>query len=177
MTGEIVILVAAIAVLVWVMYSTVIGGRLGAPYVATPDKTTENILKGADLKPGENFWDLGCGDGRVVKVAMKIYGVVGWGVEFNPILAALCLLKAIKVFWNKIENVDLSNADVVYMYLGPGIVDQVAEKLEKESTKQVRVISRRFEIKRWKNKLTKKIPDGNNWVYFYFLRKLSCSKY
>lgn len=165
---EIFFLLFVLIILVWVIYSTVIGGGMGAPFVVTPDNILNKILEKADLKPGEIFWDVGCGDGKVVKAAMKKYRVLGYGVEINPILCLICLFKGIKIYWTSIENINLAKADVVYMYLGPEIVETVARKLENHN-KSVILISRRFEIKTWKKYEWKKMSDGDNLVYFYKL--------
>jgi hypothetical protein len=164
---ELSVLFLVIGVLVWVVYSIIIGGNMGAPYVVTPDNILGKILAEANLEPGNNFWDLGCGNGKVIKYAMKKYKVNGFGVEINPILVLICRIRGICTYWGDFLKMDLKNADVVYMYLGPGIVEQIAEKMEKENVKPVRVILRRFEIKRWKKYLVNKIPDGKGWVYYY----------
>ena len=43
----------------------------GAPWHPLSDKNIIRIIKFAGLKPGENFYDLGSGDGRVLIAAAK----------------------------------------------------------------------------------------------------------
>lgn len=64
----------------------------GPPFVPTPQKTVNEILKKLNLKKGMVFYDLGCGDGRVVRSAVKHYGVIGIGVDLNPFLITYCRL-------------------------------------------------------------------------------------
>jgi len=64
----------------------------GPPFVPTPQKTVNEILKKLKLKKGTVFYDLGCGDGRVVRSAVKNYGVTGIGVDLNPFLIFYCRL-------------------------------------------------------------------------------------
>ncbi len=167
MIGQLAVLILVLLVLVWVLYSTVIGNSLGGPYVGTPEKLAEKILAEARLKPGEEFWDLGAGDGRLVKMARKKYQVEGVGVEINPLLVIWGRLQGVKMIRKSFWEVPLFNADVVYLYLWPGVVEKIAEKLEKVGPGPRLVISRRFEIRNWRRKLVKTIPDGKYEVYFY----------
>src|SRR5690349_15600275 len=54
------------------------------PYVPTPDDVIAAMLKIADVKKGDVLYDLGCGDGRIVITAAKLYGTRGVGVDINP---------------------------------------------------------------------------------------------
>jgi hypothetical protein len=165
---EIGILLIAVVMLIWVLY-TIVGTYYGAPWVPTPKKYLVNIFQTANLKPGEIFCDLGSGDGIVVKTAMKTFGVRGFGVEINPLLTTYANFRGVKTIRKNLFDVDLSRADVIYLYMGSEVGEKVANKLDKEGKKGVRVISRRFEIKSWRKNLLKKIPDGKNWTYFYRL--------
>jgi len=54
------------------------------PFVVTPDNVTREMLKLADVKPGDYVIDLGSGDGRIVIVAARQFGARGLGVEIVP---------------------------------------------------------------------------------------------
>lgn len=43
----------------------------GPPFVPTPKKTVEQMMRLADVKQGERVYDLGCGDGRLLIAAAK----------------------------------------------------------------------------------------------------------
>ena len=42
------------------------------------------MLKLADVKKSDIVYDLGCGDGRIVIAAAKIYGARGVGIDIDP---------------------------------------------------------------------------------------------
>ncbi|MEW6302497.1 MAG: 50S ribosomal protein L11 methyltransferase [Verrucomicrobiota bacterium] len=94
---------------------------------ATPDEAIEQILRMAQLKPGDVVYDLGCGDGRILVTAAKKYGVKGVGVDIDPLrvkesienvrtnkLDHLITIKEADMF-----TVDISQATVLILYLGP----------------------------------------------------------
>jgi SAM-dependent methyltransferase len=53
-------------------------------YVATTKEAVQMMLKLADVKKSDVVYDLGCGDGRIVIAAAKIYGARGVGINIDP---------------------------------------------------------------------------------------------
>jgi 16S rRNA A1518/A1519 N6-dimethyltransferase RsmA/KsgA/DIM1 with predicted DNA glycosylase/AP lyase activity len=126
---------------------------MGAPYVATQDEEIKDILEKAHLKKADIFIELGCGDGRVTREAVSSYNVKGIGYDINPLLtmAANSISKILKLqnIQFRCENVlkaDLSEADVIYIYLFPALVKKLKTKLEKETKRPVMIISHGFTI-------------------------------
>jgi hypothetical protein len=56
-------------------------GIISVPWVRTPRKLTDEMLKLANLKSGERVVDFGSGDGSIVIEAVKNFGAVGYGIE------------------------------------------------------------------------------------------------
>ncbi len=54
--------------------STAYAANSGAPWVPTKKKDIERFLNFVDLKPGEKFYELGCGDARLAIAAAKKFG-------------------------------------------------------------------------------------------------------
>ncbi|MEM3627297.1 MAG: class I SAM-dependent methyltransferase [Candidatus Bathyarchaeia archaeon] len=129
-----------------------------APYVPSPPQVIRQMLILAELKPGEVFFDLGAGDGRVVIMAAKDFGARAVGVELREDLAKKALSTVyeyglqdrVTIVNGDIFNVDLTSADVVFLYLTTSANEKVKPKLEAELKPGVRVVSHDYEIVGWK---------------------------
>mmetsp|Transcript_2795 Transcript_2795/g.8496 ORF Transcript_2795/g.8496 Transcript_2795/m.8496 type:complete len:231 (+) Transcript_2795:93-785(+) len=102
--------------------------------------------------------DLGSGDGRVVIRATKELNVLGDGFELNRWLVLYSKLRArflgvshkthfqVADMW----KVDLSNYDVVYLFLGSDMMTDIERKLDAELQRSSSVITTRFPLPSWK---------------------------
>jgi len=112
----------------------------------------------AQLKPGEVFFDLGAGDGRAVIMAAKEFGARAVGVELREDLAKRALSSVyeeglqdrVTIVNGDMFNVDLSSADVVFLYLTTSANEKIKPKLEAELRPGTRVVSHDYEIVGWK---------------------------
>jgi tRNA A58 N-methylase Trm61 len=115
------------------------------------------MLKLADLKAGEVLFDLGSGDGRTVIMAAKTFGARGVGVELREDLAKKALST---IHENSLEdrvtivngdmfNVNLTSADVVFLYLTTSANEKIKPKLESDLKQGARVVSHDYEIIGW----------------------------
>ena len=74
-----------------------VGGFSAAPWLPTSHTDLPRINKLAGLKPGQVFFDIGCGDGRICNyIADKNPGVKVFGYEIAYPLYLLCWLKAMR---------------------------------------------------------------------------------
>jgi tRNA A58 N-methylase Trm61 len=116
------------------------------------------MLALADLKKSEVFYDLGSGDGRTVIMAAREFGAKAVGVELREDLAKKALSAVhelgiedqVTIVQNDLFNVDVSPANVIFLYLTTSANDKVRPKLEKELQPGTRVISHDYEILAWK---------------------------
>jgi len=130
-----------------------------APFVATPMPVVRQMLILAELKPGETLYDLGSGDGRAVIMAAKDFGAKSVGVELREDLAKkalsniyeLGLDRKAQILQNDIFKIDLSQADVVFLYLTTSANEKIKPKLETELKPGARVVSHDYEILGWKS--------------------------
>jgi len=116
------------------------------------------MLRLAELKPGEVLFDLGAGDGRIVMMAAKTFGARGVGVELREDLAKKAmstiqdnqLADRVTIVNGDMFGVNLTSADVVFLYLTTSANEKIRPKLEQELKKGVRVVSHDYEIIGWR---------------------------
>jgi tRNA A58 N-methylase Trm61 len=128
-----------------------------APFVPSPNSVIEYMLKLADLKAGEVLFDLGSGDGRTVIMAAKTFGARGVGMELREDLTKKALATIhengledrVTIMNSNMFDVNLSSADVVYLYLTTSANEKIRSKLESDLKKGARVVSHDYEIIGW----------------------------
>jgi len=129
-----------------------------APFVPSPPQVVRQMLLLADLRAGEVVFDLGAGDGRTVIMAVKDFGARAVGVELREDLVKKALST---VYEQSLQNritivngdmlgVDLSSADVVFLYLTTSANERIKPKLERELKRGVRIVSHDYEVVGWK---------------------------
>jgi ubiquinone/menaquinone biosynthesis C-methylase UbiE len=116
----------------------------------TGRKKMREMVKRLDLKKGDTFVDLGCGDGRVVfEVAKKFKGVRCIGYEISPIHIMIAKLsKAVLFpFSNRVRIVaenflkaDLGEVDVVYVNWGRNVPEEYERLLNNLEKKDIRIV-------------------------------------
>jgi len=129
-----------------------------APFVPSPVPVIQRMLQLAELKPGEILFDLGAGDGRSVIMAAKSFSARAVGVELREDLAKKALntihenglTARVTIVNGDMFTVNLTSADVVFLYLTTSANEKIRPKLESELKKGVRVVSHDYEIVGWK---------------------------
>ena len=128
-----------------------------APPVPSPQNVVDKMLEAAQVKPNEVVYDLGSGDGRVLITAAQKFGARAVGVEISEkeVQASLDKVRKLKledrirVIQGHLLDVDLSEADVVTIYLLTKSNDLLRPNLEKYLRKGSRVVSHDYEIRGW----------------------------
>jgi predicted RNA methylase len=118
----------------------------------------QRMLEVAELKPGEVFFDLGCGDGRTVILAAKTFGARSVGVEMREDLAKRAmnvihdngLGDRVTIVNGDMFKLDLTAADVVYLYLTTSANEKIKPKMELELKAGTRIVSHDYEVVGWK---------------------------
>ena len=96
-------------------------------YVGTPYDIVSQMLQMADVKKDDVVVDLGCGDARTLVLAAEKYGSKGIGYEIDPVMVRESRKNAkknnvsdlVEIIQADIFKVDISNADVLPIYLLP----------------------------------------------------------
>jgi predicted RNA methylase len=129
-----------------------------APFVPSPTTVVEYMLKLADLKAGEVLFDMGSGDGRTVIMAAKTFGARGVGIELREDLAKKAMSNIhesgldnrVTILNTDMFNINLTAADVVYLYLTTSANEKIKPKLESDLKKGARIVSHDYEIIGWR---------------------------
>jgi ubiquinone/menaquinone biosynthesis C-methylase UbiE len=138
-----------------------------APYIPTPFPIVKRMLELADLRRGETLMDLGCGDGRVAIAAARDFGAKSVGVDINNELVTYARVVSSRLgidarfIRGDLLDVDVSQADVVTLYLGTEANEIVRPKLEAELRKGVRVVTHDYPISGWLSDHSEEAIEGS----------------
>lgn len=175
-------LIVALAALLWSL-SAIWSILKGASPVATPMTEIYWALKEAKPVIGETLFDLGCGDGRVLVIGARLFGLNGVGYESAPWGNLITKIKLwddelknkVKVKTKNIYHVkDLDKADIVYLYLFPQMLKKLSGHFIKQLVPGTRIISYAFPIPGWKaDKIIASQRNKDIKVYLYHVKKWS----
>lgn len=162
------------ALIFLILFSGVIAGLSFAPWVPLRKRDLSRIQKVSQIKPGEVFYDLGCGDGRTVFYMAEL-GAKATGIELSWPLYFFCRIKKFfypnskAVFvWGNLFNQNLSAADVVYFFGMPEkIQKKIIPKLKAELKPGARVVSYAFTLPGLVPTLKDKPTENDISVYLY----------
>jgi len=108
-------------------------------FVPTPRDVVDRMLELAQVKKDDLLYDLGCGDGRIVVTAAKRYGCKAVGYDIDPDRVKESLENVQKnnvghlvtIEQKDIFTLDLSEANVITLYLLPSLNVKLFPQLEK----------------------------------------------
>ena len=124
-----------------------------APFVPIPREIEDKIIESLKLNEDSVLYDLGCGDGRVLKSAVEKYPnikAVGIEIAFIPYLLARFKTrknKNIEIRREDIFKTDIANATHIFTYLYPKVMEKLMPVLEKKCRSGTRIVSCDFEDK------------------------------
>ena len=122
-------------------------------FVPTPRGAVERMIEMAVIRPGDLVYDLGCGDGRIVIAAAKQQKIKAVGVDIDPERVAESrenvrvagLESSVEIRQADVFDLDLSEADVVFLYLTPRLNARLMPQLRKLKP-GARIISYEFDM-------------------------------
>jgi SAM-dependent methyltransferase len=162
--------------------------EIEVPYVPTPQKVVDAMLKLAQVKEGETVYDLGCGDGRIAITAVKDFKAKkGLGIDFNPERLKDCqenLKKIPEADQKKLEfkqgdvlkmkPEDFKDVNVVTLYLLPEVNLRLRDTLQKGLKPGSRIVSHAFDMGDWKADKTETVKDDDTFertIYLWTIKK------
>ena len=146
-----------------------------APYLPTPPEIVRRMLKIARVGPGDVVYDLGCGDGRILIMAVKEFGAdrgVGFEIRENLCTVALAeierqgLQSRVKLVNRDLFDADLNEATVITLYLDESTNQRLKPKLERTARIGTRIVSYAYKIKGWKAAKKERLRGGGT-IHLY----------
>jgi len=162
-------------ILIAVFGSMAYAGMSAAPWYPTFRKNRRRVLDMAEIKPGDKVYDLGCGSGWFV---MGVAQLKANSVGFELSLPAYLISKirswftrgpgSAQIFFRDFWKADLSDADLIYVFLTPRVMPKLRAKLEKECRPGTRILCHAFPMPEWLPVRTEKLTKGIQ-AYLYSL--------
>ena len=129
-----------------------------APFVQTPLEVAKKMLELSKVQEGDTLYDMGCGDGRLIILAGKDIGAKATGIELREDLVErarteikrLNVEDKVRVIQGNFFDVNISDADVITLYLTSSANERLRPKLESELKPGSRVVSHDFKVPGWK---------------------------
>jgi len=148
------------------------------PYVPTPYAVVRAMLKLANVGPEDVVYDLGCGDGRIVLMAAKEFGVKkAVGIEKDPDRYKVALTRVreeglegrVEIKLGDFFEENISEATVVTLFLLTSVNEMLKPKLERELKPGTRIVSHEFRIPGWKPEKVIDVRDENGLSHVVYL--------
>lgn len=121
------------------------------PFVPTPAHIAEAMMGLVEWKGTEQVIDLGAGDGSLLEAVKRRHpGVHAQGCEIVPTVwllgyvRALVLRTGVKLRLGSMFNEQVSDADVIFLYLFPEVMEKLKGKLDAELKPGTPVITQTF---------------------------------
>jgi ribosomal protein L11 methylase PrmA len=154
--GFTILVLVGSTLLIFYFVFLIIGAISAGIYVPTEKNLVEKVVELSGVRSGEKMIDLGSGDGRLL-IAFAKRGATAIGYEINPFLVMLSRIKAkqsgvgdrIKVIRRNLWKGDISEADIVAIYLIDFRMPALENKLKKELKPGSRIVSVGFQFPNW----------------------------
>lgn len=164
-----VLLILSIAILIILFYTRV-------PFVRTPGRVIDKIIKTAGINAKDIVYDLGCGDAKVMVEVAKRTGAKVVGFEISPWAFFLGRLRIrftkskTKILYKNFYKENLAPADVIFCFLIDSVMEKVGKQLETQLRPGTTVISFAFHIPQWQpSKIIEPFPEKkkSSKIYIY----------
>ncbi|MFN0103025.1 MAG: class I SAM-dependent methyltransferase [Bryobacteraceae bacterium] len=138
------------------------------PYVPTTEVAVREMLKLAKVQKSDILYDLGCGDGRIVIEAAKLFGARGVGIDIVPQRIKEARENArkagveslVRFEENDLFEANFRDATVVTLFLLPAINLKLRPKLITDLKPGTRVVSNTFDMGDWKAEKETNLADS-----------------
>ena len=148
-----------------------------APYYPTPIDVVQRMLTIGKVGPRDVVYDLGCGDGRIVIEAARLFGARGVGIDIDPALIERAQANAKRAGVESLVTfrvqdamtVDVSDATVVTLYLLAASNVKLRPILTKTLRPGARIVAHNYPIGDWEPDVVDTFADTAGTTRTLFL--------
>ncbi|MEX2090710.1 MAG: hypothetical protein WD989_01085 [Candidatus Paceibacterota bacterium] len=124
------------------------------------------------LTAADVVYDIGCGNGRVLKELVRNTHARGVGIELSPLIYMagklnLAGTKNVKIAYGDIFKKDLRESTVLYCFLNKEVLEKLVPKFKKELSSKTKIISYIFKIPGLEEIEMVRDPKGQVLFYVY----------
>jgi predicted RNA methylase len=145
-----------------------------APFVPSRPEVVKRMLEVAHVGSDDIVFDLGCGDGRILIMAVNDFGAKkAIGYEMRRDLYQQTLNEIIKqdltdkisIINGNLLEADLTQATVITLYLTTSGNERLRPKMEKEVQDKTRIVSHDFSMPKWSPSLKEEFYSHSIYLY------------
>jgi len=155
------ILPCGLGIIIAFLFSADLWGQerpLDVPYVPSRPEVVAEMLRMAKVTKDDLLYDLGCGDGRIVITAAKLYGTKGVGIDIDPERIKESVANAaeagvshlVRFIEMDLFEADFHEATVVSLYLLTSVNLRLRPRLLAQLKPGTRVVSHNYGMDTWK---------------------------
>ena len=154
--------------------------KTGVPFIPTEDEVVNEMIAQIEFKDNQIIYELGCGNGKMLFAAKEFCDKSGkknvklrgyelirpliWWIKSKTKVAKLTTNK-IEVFSRDFFKADLSDADVIFCYLFPHIMQRIFRKIFPKLKNGTIIVSHAFKIEDLKPKKIIKVAKTTLYIY------------
>lgn len=144
------------------------------PFVTTPTEVVDRMLELACVATSDVVMDLGCGDGRILMAALEKYGArmaIGYEIREDLVRTAQELFgsrglgKRVRLVKGDLLEADLSEANVIAIYLTSTGNQRLKSKFEDEAKPGTRIVSHGYGVEGWKPAVVDGVTGNKIFLY------------
>jgi SAM-dependent methyltransferase len=157
-------------------------------FLPSKQSIVEKMLDLAQIQSRDVVYDPGCGDGRIVIIAAKRYGVRAVGIDIDPERIAECRIHArrenveqlVTFIQQDVMQVDLSEASVLMLYMPSDWNQLILPKILRELRHGTRIVSNDTELGTFTPDKTELVLDERvvppHFLYLWYVHRPSSEK-
>lgn len=151
-----------------------------APFIPIPTRMIEPLLRFAEIGPGDVFYDLGCGDGRIVIGAAERFGVRAVGIDFDSrriaearrIARGSAAEQLVEFRLQDAREANVGDASIVCLYLGSDGNLRVMDRLLSQLRPGARIVSCQFPLAGWAPDKKEQVTHAGGTGTTFFLWRI-----